>query len=148
MKQKAKFFCENCGAEVPEKARVCQHCGKFFASVRCPMCGTIGSVSQFTHGCPQCGYARTGTTAPARPRRLHRPHRCERQFASQLDVRDCARRLDCSGRNRTVFSVVKSYDAPRTAVSTSLPEYSGAQRISFFQNAGVQHVYLCNSTPA
>ncbi|MBQ9239438.1 MAG: zinc ribbon domain-containing protein [Treponema sp.] len=75
MKQKAKFFCENCGAEVPEKARVCQHCGKFFASVRCPMCGTIGSVSQFTHGCPQCGYARTGTTAPARPRRLHRPRR-------------------------------------------------------------------------
>lgn len=54
---KAKFFCENCGAEVPEKARFCKHCGKFFTATRCPKCGATGPASAFTKGCPQCGYA-------------------------------------------------------------------------------------------
>lgn len=56
-KENAKFFCENCGMEVPPQAKVCNNCGKFFASVRCPRCGKIGSVSQFEKGCPECGYA-------------------------------------------------------------------------------------------
>lgn len=56
-KQSAKFFCENCGAEVPQNARVCKHCGKFFSSVRCPVCGTTGSPGKFANGCPNCGYA-------------------------------------------------------------------------------------------
>lgn len=56
-KQSAKFFCENCGAEVPQNARVCKHCGKFFSSVRCPVCGTTGTPSKFANGCPSCGYA-------------------------------------------------------------------------------------------
>lgn len=56
-KENAKFFCENCGMEVPPMAKVCNNCGKFFASVRCPRCGKIGSVSQFSSGCPDCGYA-------------------------------------------------------------------------------------------
>jgi len=56
-KQSAKFFCENCGAEVPQNARVCRHCGKFFSSVRCPVCGTTGLPSKFSNGCPTCGYA-------------------------------------------------------------------------------------------
>ena len=56
-KQTAKFFCENCGAEVPQNARVCKHCGKFFSSVRCPVCGTTGTAAKFTNGCPNCGYA-------------------------------------------------------------------------------------------
>ena len=56
-KQSAKFFCENCGAEVPQNARVCRHCGKFFSSVRCPVCGTTGTPSKFANGCPTCGYA-------------------------------------------------------------------------------------------
>ena len=56
-KQSAKFFCENCGAEVPQNARVCKHCGKFFSSVKCPVCGTSGSPGKFTNGCPNCGYA-------------------------------------------------------------------------------------------
>lgn len=56
-KQSAKFFCENCGAEVPQNARVCRHCGKFFSSVRCPVCGTTGTPGKFTNGCPTCGYA-------------------------------------------------------------------------------------------
>lgn len=56
-KQTAKFFCENCGSEVPQSARVCKHCGKFFSSVRCPVCGTTGTAAKFTNGCPNCGYA-------------------------------------------------------------------------------------------
>jgi len=53
----AKFFCENCGTEVPENARVCKHCGRFFSSVRCPQCGVSGPASMFNKGCPNCGYA-------------------------------------------------------------------------------------------
>jgi uncharacterized membrane protein YvbJ len=56
-KQRAKFFCENCGAEVPENAKVCKNCGRFFSSVRCPQCGTSGPASLFKKGCPKCGYA-------------------------------------------------------------------------------------------
>lgn len=55
--KKAKFFCENCGSEVPENAKVCKVCGKFFISVRCPQCGAIGSHDDFANGCPKCGYA-------------------------------------------------------------------------------------------
>lgn len=54
---KAKFFCENCGSEVPEDAKVCKKCGKFFISVRCPQCGMTGSNKDFEKGCPGCGYA-------------------------------------------------------------------------------------------
>ena len=53
----AKFFCENCGSEVPENAKLCKKCGKFFISVRCPCCGATGSSKDFEKGCPQCGYA-------------------------------------------------------------------------------------------
>ncbi len=55
--KKAKFFCENCGAEVPENAKLCKTCGKFFISVRCPNCGRTGTSKEFKKGCPSCGYA-------------------------------------------------------------------------------------------
>lgn len=58
--KKAKFFCENCGAEVLSKARFCPHCGKFFSAVRCPNCNYTGSVSEFRTGCPVCHYSDTG----------------------------------------------------------------------------------------
>ena len=64
--KKAKFFCENCGSEVPENARVCKKCGKFFISVRCPKCGATGSNDDFLHGCPQCGYAVNGAGVSSR----------------------------------------------------------------------------------
>lgn len=60
-KQHAKFFCENCGAEVSENARVCRYCGRFFSSVRCPQCGASGPASMFDKGCPRCGYAMNDT---------------------------------------------------------------------------------------
>lgn len=55
--KKAKFFCENCGEEVPQNAKVCTKCGKFFTFVRCPKCFYTGESKIFTHGCPECGYA-------------------------------------------------------------------------------------------
>ena len=55
--KEAKFFCENCGSEVPRKSRFCPVCGKFFASVRCPKCGHTGASEDFKKGCPECGYA-------------------------------------------------------------------------------------------
>ena len=55
--RKAKFFCENCGAEVQQNAKFCRNCGRFFASVRCPSCGFIGIADSFSKGCPSCGYA-------------------------------------------------------------------------------------------
>lgn len=61
--KKTKFFCENCGSEVPENARMCKKCGKFFISVRCPKCGATGTNDDFASGCPKCGYAMKGTNA-------------------------------------------------------------------------------------
>lgn len=52
-----KFFCENCGSEVKRNAHLCPHCGRIFASVRCPSCNYFGTSSQFSNGCPKCGYA-------------------------------------------------------------------------------------------
>lgn len=59
MKEKntAKFFCEGCGAEVPGNSKFCRKCGRFFASVRCPICGDTGASDRFKNGCPTCGYA-------------------------------------------------------------------------------------------
>ena len=56
-KKKAKYFCEGCGSEVASNAKFCPKCGKFFAAVRCPNCGHIGTVKDFLHGCPSCHYA-------------------------------------------------------------------------------------------
>ena len=57
MSTQAKFFCENCHSEVKSNARFCPTCGKFFSSVKCPMCGAVGTSQQFKEGCPKCGYA-------------------------------------------------------------------------------------------
>jgi hypothetical protein len=55
-KPELRFFCENCGAEVPLSARHCPHCGREFSQVRCPACGFVGDDSLFKNGCPHCGY--------------------------------------------------------------------------------------------
>ena len=68
---KAKFFCENCGSEVPENAKVCKTCGKFFISIRCPECGVTGSHEDFKDGCPRCGYA-VNKTASAKNRQAQK----------------------------------------------------------------------------
>jgi predicted RNA-binding Zn-ribbon protein involved in translation (DUF1610 family) len=52
----ARFFCENCGAEVNRTTGRCPSCGRVFASVRCPACGFTAAESLFKEGCPVCGY--------------------------------------------------------------------------------------------
>jgi hypothetical protein len=71
-----RFFCENCGAEVPRSAKTCPRCGRYFASVKCPGCGFVGEEGLFKAGCPVCGYSAvpakegggqsTGPSAPAK----------------------------------------------------------------------------------
>jgi len=57
LKKKPRFFCDNCGNEVGPNEKSCRHCGRFFASVRCPSCGFIGDETSFKNGCPSCGYS-------------------------------------------------------------------------------------------
>jgi predicted RNA-binding Zn-ribbon protein involved in translation (DUF1610 family) len=57
LKKAPRFFCDNCGCEVDTRAKVCPHCGRFFASVRCPACGFSGEEKLFLRGCPSCGYS-------------------------------------------------------------------------------------------
>ena len=73
MKKSAKFFCESCGAEVPPNAKFCRHCGRFFSSVRCPVCGETGSNEKFKNGCPNCGYAfnNGGSSKPSVEKHRH-----------------------------------------------------------------------------
>ncbi len=77
MKKLPKFFCEYCGTEVRQNDKVCPHCGRFFASVKCPSCGFAGDSRAFRNGCPVCGYAvktddasRTGSTHQVQKRPL------------------------------------------------------------------------------
>jgi uncharacterized membrane protein YvbJ len=68
--KKPRFFCDNCGAEVPMAAKSCPQCGRFFASVRCPKCGFTGRDEDFVRGCPVCGYSTPpegSFDTPARP---------------------------------------------------------------------------------
>ncbi|MCR4821555.1 MAG: zinc ribbon domain-containing protein [Treponema sp.] len=89
-KQSAKFFCENCGAEVPQNARVCRHCGKFFSSVRCPVCGTTGMPSKFTNGCPTCGYAvgRGNNVTPPSQKESKASRKSKRALLQAIDSRN------------------------------------------------------------
>jgi predicted RNA-binding Zn-ribbon protein involved in translation (DUF1610 family) len=52
----ARFYCENCGAEVNRGAGRCPSCGRLFSSIRCPGCGFTGDEALFKKGCPVCGY--------------------------------------------------------------------------------------------
>ena len=64
MKEKPRFFCDNCGQEVGDSAKTCPYCGRYFASVRCPACGFSGEDKLFTNGCPSCGYSASPSSAP------------------------------------------------------------------------------------
>ncbi|MDR0707569.1 MAG: zinc ribbon domain-containing protein [Treponema sp.] len=56
-KKQIHFFCDKCGFEVPQDAKVCPDCGCSFSSVKCPACGFIDQVAAFQDGCPVCGYS-------------------------------------------------------------------------------------------
>jgi predicted RNA-binding Zn-ribbon protein involved in translation (DUF1610 family) len=57
LNKQPRFFCDNCGAEVGRDLKACPHCGRFFASIRCPSCGFTGEERLFARGCPSCGYS-------------------------------------------------------------------------------------------
>ena len=82
--QNAKFFCESCGAEVPQNARCCRKCGRFFSSVRCPVCGETGNPNKFANGCPQCGYAFKSDTSDKKP---HVSRGAKRRFLTAIRAR-------------------------------------------------------------
>jgi hypothetical protein len=51
-----RFYCENCGKDVPFNAEICPTCGKAFSAVKCPVCLFEGKPGAFLQGCPKCGY--------------------------------------------------------------------------------------------
>jgi len=63
-RMKARYFCENCGAEVRAGAASCPSCGRVFTAVRCPQCGFEGRAPDFARGCPSCGFMEEKKSAP------------------------------------------------------------------------------------
>ncbi|WP_010253679.1 zinc ribbon domain-containing protein [Treponema primitia] len=65
----ARFFCENCGAEVKRNSKSCPKCGRSFANILCPACGFEGEEQLFSAGCPVCGYTAdsSGNTPVPKP---------------------------------------------------------------------------------
>jgi ssDNA-binding Zn-finger/Zn-ribbon topoisomerase 1 len=61
---KARYYCENCGAEVRAGASSCPRCGRVFSAVRCPKCGYTGKAADFRTGCPLCGYLQPTEQTP------------------------------------------------------------------------------------
>lgn len=121
----AKFFCENCGAEVPENAKLCKNCGKFFISVRCPACGKVGTSSEFKKGCPGCGYAVNKKSFPG---------------ASTSDKAKALAKLFSSARNKSAYS------ARKIQHESSLPVWVYAVTFATFI-AVMIGVYSCIKTP-
>ena len=91
MNKQPKFFCENCNAEVRRDAVICPHCGRFFASVRCPACGFTGTHKEFKDGCPSCGYAFTPNTCENKKgntkKRKKKKFRITRYAEGKVDAR-------------------------------------------------------------
>ena len=107
-KQKAKYFCENCGAEVPSDAHVCKNCGRFFSSVRCPNCGASASASKFAKGCPVCGYATDSGTFNI-------------EAYSEEEKEEVHRRLS-GAEQKNIKSAVASYERKRArGAGSALP---------------------------
>ena len=92
----AKFFCESCGAEVPAAAKFCKKCGKFFASVRCPVCGTTGSNEKFKDGCPNCGYAVGREMPSAQPEKTRASRRARNRLLAEIERKNPRERSDGS----------------------------------------------------
>ena len=81
----AKFFCESCGAEVPSNSKFCKHCGRFFSSVRCPVCGLTGTNEKFKNGCPNCGYAVPGRNGKPYKEKNHISRATKKRFVNAIN---------------------------------------------------------------
>jgi hypothetical protein len=86
---KARYFCENCGAEVRPGASSCPSCGRMFTAVRCPECGFEGRASEFAGGCPSCGFMeqKKAEPSPARAPRSAPTSRSPRRVRRTLSAR-------------------------------------------------------------
>ncbi|MCL2193583.1 MAG: hypothetical protein FWB78_09340 [Treponema sp.] len=73
MSKKQRFFCDNCATEVGYNVKTCPHCGRYFASVRCPACGFVGEDETFSKGCPACGYSTSKGKAAGPPKKVDNP---------------------------------------------------------------------------
>ncbi len=51
-----RFFCENCGEQVPINVERCPNCRQIFFAVMCPLCKYEAMPREFRNGCPSCGY--------------------------------------------------------------------------------------------
>ena len=92
----AKYFCESCGAEVPANAKFCKKCGKFFASVRCPVRGTTDTNETFNNGCPNCGYAVGREGAVKAPEKTKVSRSAKKKLLSEIEKRNPSDKSDGS----------------------------------------------------
>ena len=104
-KPNAKFFCESCGAEVGADAKFCKKCGKFFASVRCPVCGTTGSNEKFKDGCPNCGYAVGREPPSSKIEKTKVSRRAKKQLLAEIERKNPREKSDGS-RPSWVYGVL------------------------------------------
>lgn len=66
-----KFYCQECGTEVPLDADNCPKCNSCFSSVLCPKCDYTGPSRMFNNGCPKCGHLkRVIKTKPIKSKNL------------------------------------------------------------------------------
>jgi predicted amidophosphoribosyltransferase len=77
----ARFFCENCGAEVKRNSKACPNCGRPFANILCPACGFAGEAGLFADGCPVCGYT-AGSLIPHPGPKSKKQHTAPPKFAA------------------------------------------------------------------
>jgi DNA-directed RNA polymerase subunit RPC12/RpoP len=109
---KLRFFCEQCGTEVPKNTVRCPSCGRYFTAIQCPQCGFRGSEEDFAAGCPTCGYMRPrevgdGGRSPARGRkRSRKKRRPERGEVAQRRSGGGPRQPDGEGPSRAVYMVL------------------------------------------
>lgn len=133
-KKEAKFFCENCGSEVTRNSKSCPKCGKFFASVRCPQCGRIGSNEEFINGCPSCGYA-------VNPDTLDSANRNNRNIFISSDLKNSRGGRFSGYADRFIFGQKKT-EHDRGYADSSLPIWVYAVSIAILA-ALVIGLYSC-----
>jgi predicted amidophosphoribosyltransferase len=77
-----RFFCDNCGYEVGNEVKTCPHCGRIFASVRCPACDFTGAEKMFLNGCPMCGYS----AEPSKPAIIRTKVKKPKRYSEPLSL--------------------------------------------------------------
>jgi predicted RNA-binding Zn-ribbon protein involved in translation (DUF1610 family) len=77
-----KFYCENCGAQVPLNVERCPACRKIFFSVMCPLCKYEALPKEFRFGCPSCGYMSRRMKVKIKEKELSEKEKKKRRLSS------------------------------------------------------------------